>query len=136
MRNHRKSILYCSISGIFILLEQSLAFCAYQNIDVPAALFQTVYYLAYALAALTLFVLLSTAYRLYQGYYLSCGILFAAVGVICSCLWGNYLLVNCTGTPVLPLLTGFLPFAAGGALGILCDYCIRGIREKKLWIRR
>ena len=121
MRNHRRSILYCSISGIFILLQQSLAFCAYQDID--------------ALAALTLFVLLSTAYWLYQGYYLSCGILFAVVGVISSCLWGNYLLANCTGTHVL-LLTGFLPFAVGGMLGILCDYYILGVREKKIWIRR
>lgn len=135
-KNHSGFLLFEGISILYILLQQGLGISVYQGIYPLAFLTRVVYGLGYVMAVLTFFVLLITAYKLYQGYYLSCGMLFAAVGAICSYLLGNDRLVNYTGVPVSSLLIGFLPFAVGVLLGALCDFSIFRIREKKVWIPR
>lgn len=135
-RNHSGFLVFEGISILYLLLQQGLTVLVRQGTYPPVFLTKVVYGLGYGMAVLTFFVLLVIAYKLCQGYYLSCGLLFPAVGAICSYLLGNYWFLN-LGTPSISSFSfGFLPFVVGILLGVLCDFGIFKIKEKKAWILR
>lgn len=137
---HKAELLYFILASALVIAEQVFIVLIHYNFYSMAegrhrgAL--TIYYLAWAGTALSTFVFLTAAYKVYKGYYLSWGSVSCSIGAIFSSLLCIFLLLHMEKPiPFSIHMACILPFAISVVLSAVY-YLILRRKGRQPWIHR